>query len=53
VVVDLKKGETTDQVAARVFAAECDLYPKTLKRLFSGELPLKNQEVFRYHYEPK
>lgn len=53
VSVDLKRGQTADEVAALVFAAECHLYPLALQGIASGDLPLKNQEVYRCKFEPK
>ncbi|GAB4552878.1 MAG: phosphoribosylglycinamide formyltransferase [Phycisphaerales bacterium] len=32
--------DTPETLAARVFGLECELYPRTLERLISGELPV-------------
>ena len=53
ITVDLKRGQTADEVAALVFAAECHLYPIALNGIAAGDLPLKSQEVYRYKYESK
>ena len=52
VVVRLSNESTPETVAATVFAAECDLYPKVLEALCNGTLT-KSSEVLRYFYEPK
>lgn len=37
--VDVRPGDTVDTLAARVFAAECQLYPEVLAKIVRGELP--------------
>lgn len=44
IYVDIE-GLTAEEIAERVFNAECQLYPKVLDGLIHGTLPLKN-EVF-------
>lgn len=38
--VPVRKGDTVPLLAARVFRAECRLYPAVLERIASGKLPL-------------
>lgn len=38
--VDVHEDDTVDTLAARVFAAECELYPATLNRIARGEIDL-------------
>jgi formyltetrahydrofolate-dependent phosphoribosylglycinamide formyltransferase len=37
-VVAVEPGDDADRLAARVFAAECELYPETINRIARGEL---------------
>lgn len=42
-----------EAIAARVFAAECDLYPRVIEALAAGKLPLSEQRVWSYQYFQK
>lgn len=51
--VPVRSDDTTSTLAARVFAAECELYPYVLNRLAAGELPLPGNSVEKlYHAGP-
>lgn len=52
VTVDIKPNQTVEEVAALVFAAECQLFPRVLRALAAGDLPLKNNEIYRCAYDP-
>ncbi len=49
IVVPVLSNDEVDKLAARVFAAECELYPEVLKKLVAGDLPLPDGGV--WHYE--
>lgn len=49
--VVLQEGDTPDTIAAKVFAAECDLYPRVLDGLAKKTLPLSGGQVMRYRFE--
>ena len=38
--VPVRKGDTVHTLAARVFRAECHLYPEVLRRVAAGRIPL-------------
>ena len=46
--VAITANETPHSLAAKVFDAECLLYPWTLEKIISGELPLRNHQVAIY-----
>ncbi len=50
ILVDIKNLESADAIAERVFAAECELYPKTLDKLVTGELPLPASDIWQLRY---
>lgn len=45
--VPVKAGDTPDDLAARIFAAECQLLPWTLTELCEQRLPLASREIKR------
>lgn len=51
IVVPVNPDDSTSTLAARVFEAECQLYPEVMDRLIRGELPLKKGEIMRLTYE--
>ena len=51
VTVPVLAYDRPETLAARVFAAECELYPEVLKRLILGSLPLSSGHVERVKYE--
>jgi phosphoribosylglycinamide formyltransferase-1 len=46
VIVPVKKDDTVETLAERVFAGECKLYPEVLNALVSGTLPEQQNKVF-------
>ncbi len=46
--IPLAGAASAADVAARVFTAECELYPEVLSRLVKGELPLSGNRVWHY-----
>jgi len=46
VIVPVNEEDTTDQLAERVFAGECKLYPAVLNGLINGTLPESNNKIF-------
>jgi len=46
VIVEVKKEDTIETLAERVFAGECKLYPAVLNDLISGSLPQAQNKVF-------
>ena len=51
VIVDVEEGETPHSLAAKVFAAECDLYPQVLHKISLGELTFEDG-FFQYRFTP-
>ena len=51
IIVPVAPDDTTATLAARVFAAECRLYPEVMDRLIRGELPLPSGEIMRIEHE--
>lgn len=51
IVVPVAADDSTSTLAARVFEAECRLYPEVMDRLIRGELPLHQGEIMRMTYE--
>lgn len=49
--VPLRGGESAEEIAALVFAGECQLYPEVLNRIARGELPAKGP--LELELEPK
>jgi len=41
-VVPVENGDTADDLAARVFAAECEAYPEAIRLLAQGGLRLSD-----------
>jgi folate-dependent phosphoribosylglycinamide formyltransferase PurN len=52
IVVKVDREDTVESLASRVFAAECQLYPKVIDQLITGELPCADGHIPRHHYEP-
>lgn len=50
VEVEVESSESPEEVAASVFEAECDLYPRVLNGLAKGKLPMENRDVFQYQF---
>lgn len=48
--VRVEPQDRPETLAARVFRAECDLYPRVLDGLIDGSLPLPNREIMRYSF---
>jgi formyltetrahydrofolate-dependent phosphoribosylglycinamide formyltransferase len=48
--VTLNPKETPETLAKRVFRAECELYPKVLSKLISGEYPLADRQIARFEF---
>ncbi len=46
VLVPVRKDDTVEVLAERVFAGECRLYPEVLNLLISGTLPKAQNEIF-------
>ncbi len=46
VLVPVRNNDTAEELAARVFAGECKLYPVVLNSLISGTLPVAQNEIF-------
>ncbi len=51
VEVDIAGLSTAEEIAAAVFEAECDLYPKVMVRLFQGTLPQPDGKPWRYRFK--
>ena len=51
IMVDISDLTDADAIADRVFSAECQLYPKTLDKLVSAELPLPHQDIWMLRYQ--
>jgi len=51
IIVPVAPDDTASTLAARVFAAECRLYPEVMDRLIRGELPLPQGEIMRIEHE--
>lgn len=51
--VPVRAADTPDDLAARVFAGECQLYPLVLDRLVRGTLPLPGGDVLRLDHDSK
>ncbi len=43
--VPVNEGDTPDKLARRVFAAECELYPRALRLFAAGKLEVKGRNV--------
>lgn len=50
IVTPVKVGDTAESLAARVFSAECQLYPQVLNKLVVGAWPQPNGLVERFFY---
>ncbi len=50
-VVARRLDDTAESLAARVFRAECRLYPRVLAGLVTGRLPLKSGQVEKVTYD--
>ncbi|MGE0174430.1 MAG: formyltransferase family protein [Oligoflexales bacterium] len=42
-----------DEIQSKVFRAECEILPHTIKELLKGKLPLTGGKIFRRTYEEK
>lgn len=53
ITVPVRQGDTAETLAARVFAAECRLYPSVVNRLIAGSLPLAGGAIERMAHDPE
>jgi formyltetrahydrofolate-dependent phosphoribosylglycinamide formyltransferase len=44
--VPVKEGDTADELAARVFGAECEAYPEAIRLFSTGRLTVEGDRVF-------
>ncbi|MCA8996625.1 MAG: phosphoribosylglycinamide formyltransferase, partial [Planctomycetaceae bacterium] len=47
-VVPVLDGDTPESLAARVFEAECELYPRAIQAVLSGELRIEGRRVLGF-----
>jgi folate-dependent phosphoribosylglycinamide formyltransferase PurN len=50
--VPVSPGDDVEELARKVFAAECELLPTTIEKLFQGEWPKSPGQIERLVYEP-
>ena len=50
VVVAIDDCDSADDIAKRVFDAECDIYPKVLDGIARNQLPIANGQSWKYRY---
>jgi phosphoribosylglycinamide formyltransferase-1 len=51
--VPVLSNDTVEELAKRVFAAECELLPRTIDKLAKSELALNAQKVWSYDFHQK
>jgi phosphoribosylglycinamide formyltransferase-1 len=51
--VPVLPADTSEELAKRVFAAECELLPRTIDKLAKSELALDGQRVWSYDFDQK